>query len=568
MSGIRIGNYEIISTIGRGSIGVVYKAKDVRLDRIVAVKALKSVFLENANADNIELKRFYQESKSAGSLRHPNIVTILDVGCTELGSPYIVMDFVAGQTLAEILKIRGRLEADEVLKYLYPLASAIDYAHSQGVIHRDINPNNIIIDDAGRPCLLDFSLAKIFNQSITPTGALIGSPGYMAPELIDGRRPTTAVDIFSLGVLAYELLTGQAPFDGDDIVRIVFAIINEKPRSFAEAGVNLPIQLQKVVEKAVEKNPGERYTSATSFVEKIELALSARREELDQMLLSVGSSQVSESSGSRVAVTAKPSTDTLSAQEIESVLSGWGDFSEVEKVNEVNLECWAPEKKPNKRLVNLRLKHQFLARLVVALFTFAVVFIVTDHYYSPIASLVESTLVRIGNAITDKKVAQSYHLDQAIAPLDKEKFRAASDKKLVALLEKATLAEGKPDIDRIRSAIYAAGSRKDNAMTEALKKLSTHADELVRIEALRALARPAHRVGAGVSAAFLQRLNDKDYLVRGYAIRALSNIGDQKVLDALQQQKKLEESPLVRGVLDEATTKLEKKLAKSHTSAQ
>lgn len=563
MSGIRIGNYEIISTVGRGSIGVVYKAKDVRLDRIVAVKALKSVFLENANADNIELKRFYQESKSAGSLRHPNIVKILDVGCTELGSPYIVMDFVVGQTLAEILQQRKRLESDEVLKYLYPLASAIDYAHSQGVIHRDINPNNIIIDDAGRPCLLDFSLAKIFNQSITPTGALIGSPGYMAPELIDGRGPTTAVDIFSFGVLAYELLTGQAPFDGDDIVRIVFAIINEKPRSFADAGVDLPLQLQRVIEKAVEKNPGERYTSATSFVEKMEAVLTARQEELEQLLVSLGSTSTSGSSGVYTSVSTGSVKEKLSMEEIETLLSGWGDFSEPREVNDATDECWDLQKLPRKRVSTIKQKQEFLARLTVALITFAVVFIVTDHFYSPVAAVVENAIVHIGNAITDKKVAQTYHFDQSFAPLDKQKFSAASNKKLLALLQKGTNASSTQDIDRLRSAIYAAGSRKDSAMTEVLKQLSAHSDELIRSEALRCLARIAHRTQPGVLEAFLQRLNDKDYLVRGYAIRGLSNIGDQKTLDALRQQKALEESLLVRGVLEEAIDKLEKKLAKS-----
>ncbi|HQH26518.1 MAG TPA: serine/threonine-protein kinase, partial [Oligoflexia bacterium] len=171
-----IGKYEIVSTLGRGSMGVVYKGRDPEIGRLVAIKTLKSMFMGNDPAGNEALQRFRQEARSAGRLHHPNIVTIFEAGRTDNGSPYIAMEYIEGTSLEARIAEQGPLDPLAALHYLAQIASAIDYAHMQNVIHRDIKPSNVLIDGAQRSHLLDFGVAKMSDTSLTPAGTVVGTP--------------------------------------------------------------------------------------------------------------------------------------------------------------------------------------------------------------------------------------------------------------------------------------------------------------------------------------------------------------------------------------------------------
>lgn len=264
-----IDKYEIVSTLGRGSMGVVYKAKDPEIGRLVAIKTLKSVFMGDDAAGNEALARFRQESRSAGKLHHPNIVTIFEAGRTENGSPYIVMEYIEGKSLEAMIAEQGAVEPLAALHFLAQIASAIDYAHSQNVIHRDIKPSNIIVDSNFRPYLLDFGVAKLSDTSLTPAGTVVGTPSYMSPEQIRGVSLDGRTDIFSFAVVAFEMFTSRRPFPGADFTSVVSNIIHKEPLTFSELGSKLPESLEKVLQGGLAKDRDQRSRSALEFINTV-----------------------------------------------------------------------------------------------------------------------------------------------------------------------------------------------------------------------------------------------------------------------------------------------------------
>ncbi|MCB0323405.1 MAG: serine/threonine protein kinase, partial [Bdellovibrionales bacterium] len=264
-----IDKYEIVSTLGRGSMGVVYKGRDPEIGRLVAIKTLKSVFMGDDPAGAEALQRFRLESRSAGKLHHPNIVTIFEAGRTESGSPYIVMEFIDGSSLESMIAQSGPLEPLGVLHYLSQIAGAIDYAHSQNVIHRDIKPSNILIDEHHRPHLLDFGVAKLSDTSLTPAGTVVGTPSYMSPEQIRGAKLDGRTDLFSLAVVAFEAFTGVRPFPGSDFTTVVSNIIHKEPLSFREVGAELPQELEAALRRGLAKDREDRLPQAVAFVESL-----------------------------------------------------------------------------------------------------------------------------------------------------------------------------------------------------------------------------------------------------------------------------------------------------------
>jgi len=250
-------------------MGVVYKARDPEIGRLVAIKTLRSIFLGDDPAGNEALQRFRQESRSAGKLQHRNIVTIYEAGRTENGSPYIVMEHIEGESLEKVISEKAPLDPREALHYLAQVASAIDYAHSQGVIHRDIKPSNILVDSDFIPHLLDFGVAKLSDTSLTPAGTVVGTPSYMSPEQIRGEKLDGGTDRFALAVLTFEVLTAVRPFPGKDFTTVVGNIIHKEPKSFAEIGINLPPELETVLARGLAKDRNERYASALEFIDEV-----------------------------------------------------------------------------------------------------------------------------------------------------------------------------------------------------------------------------------------------------------------------------------------------------------
>lgn len=252
---MKIGRYDILGEIGEGAMGTVYRARDPLIERAVAIKTVSIAQLrqEGPGAES----RFLREAQSAGRLSHPNIVTIYDVGESD-GLAYIAMEHLSGVTLRDIMN-RGPLPLDLALDTALQMAEALAFAHEHGVIHRDIKPANVVLTGKhGRVKLTDFGIAHLINSDHTQAGQMLGSPRYMSPEQAMGREIDGRSDIFSLGAVLYEMLTGHYAFDGDSLPTIVYRVINESPVAAASLCPLLPGGLSSLLDRMLDKNPSAR----------------------------------------------------------------------------------------------------------------------------------------------------------------------------------------------------------------------------------------------------------------------------------------------------------------------
>lgn len=266
-----LGKYNIQNRIGVGGMGVVYRCSQVFIGKDLAIKTLNQ---SSMNDDAVQ--RFQTEAKAAGALNHPNIVSVHDFGVTDGGTPYMVMDFVPGKTLHDVLSEKGQLSLDQVLDIFIQCADALAHAHGKGVLHRDIKPSNIVLlqDEnigPGSIRILDFGIAKITSnsaqtQELTKTGMVIGSPLYMSPEQSIGKKMDARTDIYSLGCVMFECLCGAPPFQGDTIIETLMLHQTEKPKSLREAsmGREFPARLQELVDSMMAKNVEERVDSMST----------------------------------------------------------------------------------------------------------------------------------------------------------------------------------------------------------------------------------------------------------------------------------------------------------------
>ncbi len=261
-----VGRYQIIDELGRGAMGVVYKAKDPTIGRTVALKTMR---LDVHGLDAGELvRRFKNEARAAGLLNHPNIVTIYDAGEHD-GIFYIAMEFIEGTTLHELLQQKRILEAEEAIQLSREICKGLDYAHSHGIVHRDVKPGNIMITARGAVKIMDFGIAKA-GGSMTSTGQVLGTPNYMAPEQVKGRSLDGRSDLFSFGVILYEMLTGEKPFVGQNVTTIIYKIVNENPIPPRDLDATIHPGLSAIAVKALAKSPDERYQSGAQLVRDLE----------------------------------------------------------------------------------------------------------------------------------------------------------------------------------------------------------------------------------------------------------------------------------------------------------
>ena len=268
--------YEIIRTLGEGGMANVYLAHDIILDRDVAVKVLRG----DLAGDEKFVRRFQREAISASSLSHPNIVEMYDVG-EDQGKYYIVMEYVEGKTLKNLIKKRGKLTLDEVIDIMLQLTSAVACAHSSYIIHRDIKPQNVLIKEDGTVKITDFGIAMALNSNeLTQTNSVMGSVHYLPPEQANGSGATTKSDIYSLGILMFELLTGELPFKGDSAVEIAIKQMKEQIPSVCEIDPSIPQTVENIIIKACAKNPKNRYDSVMQMHDDLENAL--KEENKDQ----------------------------------------------------------------------------------------------------------------------------------------------------------------------------------------------------------------------------------------------------------------------------------------------
>lgn len=270
----KIGRYEVVSIMGQGAMGTVYKAADPVIERVVAIKTINLDLSKEERAEFEE--RFYREAKSAGRLNHPNIVTIYDVGETE-DAAYIAMEFIEGQSLRDLLDSGVVLPLKRICQIAVQIANALNYAHENGVVHRDIKPANIMIARGNDAKIMDFGIALIPSGSRTQAGTVLGSPKYMAPEQVVGKAADGRADIFSLGVVLYEMLTGSSPFNGDNLSAIMYKILNEDPARPSKLNARVPPIFDRIVARALAKRPEDRYQNAKEFSRELrsEAVLSA-----------------------------------------------------------------------------------------------------------------------------------------------------------------------------------------------------------------------------------------------------------------------------------------------------
>lgn len=263
------GRYQIIRTIGEGGMANVYLAYDTILDREVAVKVLRG----DLASDEKFVHRFQREAKAASSLNHPNIVEMYDVGEDD-GKYFIVMEYVDGKTLKSLIKKRGALTLSEVIDIMLQLTSAIACAHDSYIIHRDIKPQNVMILEDGRVKIMDFGIAMALNSNeLTQTNSVMGSVHYLPPEQANGKGSTMKSDIYSLGILMFELLTGKLPFRGDQAVEIAIKQMKEPIPSVCKINPNIPQSVENIILKACAKNPKNRYDSVKEMREDIEKSM-------------------------------------------------------------------------------------------------------------------------------------------------------------------------------------------------------------------------------------------------------------------------------------------------------
>lgn len=261
--------YEIIKTIGEGGMANVYLAHDTILDRKVAIKVLRG----DLSNDEKFIRRFKREALSVSNLSHPNIVEVYDVG-EEDGNYYIVMEYIEGKTLKQLLQKRGALTLTEVIDIMSQLTDGLAHAHEAYIIHRDIKPQNIMIEDNGRIKITDFGIAMALNSTqLTQTNSVMGSVHYLPPEQANGKGATVKSDIYSLGILMYELLTGSVPFKGDTAVEIALKHMKEKVPSVRKQNPTIPQSVENIILKATAKNPKNRYDSVREMHADLETAL-------------------------------------------------------------------------------------------------------------------------------------------------------------------------------------------------------------------------------------------------------------------------------------------------------
>ena len=288
MVGRTVGHYQFLEKLGAGGMGEIYKAQDTRLGRFVAVKVLSIV----SSGEPERRRRFIQEAQAASALNHPNIITIHDI-VSEGESEYMVMEFVSGKTLVDLIP-KGGLRLPQALKYATQMTDALAVAHAAGIVHRDLKPANVMVTESGLVKILDFGLAKLTDRGpvtttagdatqtiaeapLTVEGSIIGTVSYMSPEQAQGKKVDTRSDIFSFGVVLYEMVTGSRAFSGDNALSTLSAILRDEARPIAEIAPDVPPQIEQLVKRCLRKNPDDRWQS----MQDVRSALAALRHESD-----------------------------------------------------------------------------------------------------------------------------------------------------------------------------------------------------------------------------------------------------------------------------------------------
>ncbi|HBD08672.1 MAG TPA: hypothetical protein DCZ69_10465, partial [Syntrophobacteraceae bacterium] len=294
--GKQIDQFRLDRFIARGAMGIVYKAFDTVLARTVALKLISrqvtdGLSTQDINAQEEARKRLIQEAKAAGRLTHPNIITIHSYGESE-NFDYICMEYVTGKTLTQLLNVRKILPIEEAIPIIEQVLMALDAASREQIVHRDIKPSNIMITEDGRVKVMDFGIAKLPSLSMTTTGTVLGTPYYMSPEQISGQKLDSRSDIFSLGAVMYQVLTGERPFEAENTATLVYKIVQTEPIPAKIRNSSVSESVSNMIIKAMAKNPGQRYQTPREMLQALKAILSPGagevREESDATIIASG----------------------------------------------------------------------------------------------------------------------------------------------------------------------------------------------------------------------------------------------------------------------------------------
>ncbi|MEN8256830.1 MAG: serine/threonine-protein kinase [Thermodesulfobacteriota bacterium] len=268
----RIGKYTVLGLLGRGAMGVVYKGLDPLIQRPVALKIIRKAAFDDDELTEA-LGRFRREAQAAGRLIHPNIVTVYEYG-EENDTAFIAMEYVEGKSLKEVLKDKQSFTLAEVADIIRQLVTGLHYAHRSGIVHRDIKPDNLIFAQDGTLKIMDFGIARLESSSLTMAGSVMGTPSYMAPELFSGEEVDQRSDLFSAGIILYQLLTGRKPFAGSSMTTIMHQVVNIMPPKPSQLDNRLPAPLDNLIQTCLAKNPDIRFQNGADFGAALDRAFS------------------------------------------------------------------------------------------------------------------------------------------------------------------------------------------------------------------------------------------------------------------------------------------------------
>ncbi len=552
-----IGKYQVVRTIGKGSMGLVYLAQDPEIGRIVAIKTLKSVYLGDDATGNEAMQRFKQESRSAGQLQHPNIVTIFEAGRADDGSPFIVMEFIEGTPLDNLIEGEKPIPPAEVLHYMSQIGCAIDYAHTKDVIHRDIKPSNVLIGEDFKPFLLDFGVAKLSDTSLTPAGTVVGTPSYMSPEQIRGEKLDGRTDVFSLAVLTFEAIAGKRPFPGKDFTTVVSNIIHKEPLTFAELGVELPHGFEQVLGKGMAKDRGERFKNCLEFID-------AAAKEIDIVV-----------DGSGLVGGYDSSSEELIAKKIKELCKSNGNnVSNKPTLEEVpapeNTKVKPPDKNKGGRIAFLG--GGTLAILLVVGF---ILFRGGDAIVGTSGpSEIVTSSEKISEPITKPVAAKSPVATPTVtsslpAPEEEKVAEEVKEEIKFTASNYSTATIGNLDTDELailltledvddnllKVAIKEAGKRADSQLIPALIPLTRHPRYAMQVAVLKVLSKEPYKDSVEVYDALVACLDDKEYIVRGFAAKIIGAIGREDSQAVLEKRLAVEDNEIVKKIINAILTK-------------
>jgi len=315
----KLGRYEIIEQIGKGAMGIVYKGRDPKLNRLTAIKTIR--FVDEFDEDKVDQikSQFYREAEVVAKLSHKNIVRLYDVG-EDLDLSYLAMEYLEGQSLEQYTSRENMLPWNQCIEYLIQVCDALHYAHLQGVIHRDIKPGNIMILKDGLAKVMDFGIARAAGGTKTRTGVIKGTPFYMSPEQARGGEITGASDIFALGVLFYQLLTGRLPFTGENLATIMYQAANEAPEPVTTYKPDIDPRIVAILDKALEKDPGKRFASGEEMAKALEDVIRMPNALLPESEADMTFAKPPEPLGFQNDSTAEPE-ETINLTDLEEVLA-------------------------------------------------------------------------------------------------------------------------------------------------------------------------------------------------------------------------------------------------------